>query len=110
MIKQHNQKHDSKVQTSYFELMQLFATNLCEKFILINPSNLNSTPNPKTAKSACAGIQFYFQIWSSSFNGLDLNSYPTLDTSVKYTLYTSKFLGHNFKYFGEIQNKRSQST
>ena len=52
MIKHHNQKHDSKVQTSYFELMQLFATSLFVKFILINPLNLNSKPNPKTANFA----------------------------------------------------------
>ena len=39
-----------------------------------------------------AEIQFCFQIWSSNFSGLDLSSYPTLGTSVKYTLYTSKFI------------------
>ena len=39
-----------------------------------------------------AEFQFQYQIWGSNFNWLDSNSYPTLDTSVKYTLYTLKFI------------------
>jgi len=39
-----------------------------------------------------AEIQVWIQIWGLDFNGLNLNSYPTLDTSVKHKLYTSKFI------------------
>ena len=46
-----------------------------------------------------AEIQFCFQIWSSNFNGLDLNSYSTLDTSVNHIPYTSKCIRAQIQVF-----------
>jgi hypothetical protein len=80
------------LQSTNFVLPNGNWTNLFMKFILINPPKMNSnTEFHDLGINVCVGFQSWVQFWSSNFNGLNLNSYRTLVTSVKYTFYTSKF-------------------
>ena len=44
-------------------------------------------------------FNFLFQLGGSNFNDLNLDSSPTLVTSVKYTSYTSKLIRAYFQVF-----------